>query len=222
MLAELAELHVDANARKDAFSDATTARREAMADAFRDQRDALFDDVLAGAPRTMADAVRGYAHRTDWALLDLVALAACSPLTPDAAGRLVAPRAFLYQALRMLDDAVDDHDTYKGGERTLLGELRTRPSWAPPELAGTLVPMTMMVVHACTQLDAEDVALAQRTLGGMLVEATPRDWTVIRYRELVEAKMVSYGMLLYRPVALSFDEPALTTFLARSFFVSQL
>jgi len=213
---------------KDAFYLATQTRRSELFESLQRARDGLCDQLFAGPegpvePAAVPAGVRSYAARADWSLLDMVALATRTTAGPAELAAAVAPRALAYQALRMLDDVLDDHVDYKGGKPTLLGEFRADPALAPLAAAANLLPVAMIL--AGTELTAEDRALLQRTLRGMLLEYAPGPWTPELYQRMAYAKMVSYGQFLYRPVTDLFPEPVrarLEPFLATSFYLAQL
>jgi hypothetical protein len=204
-------------------------RRAELTRAIRCARDSLFDEAFGEQDALdcagVHAAVREYAARSDWSLLDLATLATCSDAPEDELAGRVAPHALAYQALRMLDDVLDDHTDYKGLGPTLLGELRQEPARAHLAVPGNLLPLTMMVVAASAALDDTDRRLMQQTLSGMLAEAVFDEWTVASYQTIAEAKMVSYGSFLYRPVLASFPQAvrdALYPFLKRSFYIGQI
>jgi hypothetical protein len=223
--------HSRHRAVKDIFYQATETGRADLLNAIQQARDRQFDDLFGPnlarpvvEPSSVPSAVRAYAARNDWALLDLVALAACTPAPAAKLAEAVAPRALIYQALRMLDDVLDDHATYKGGNPTLLGEFRRDRKLSRLAVAANLLPMAMMLAGP-PELSCEDRSLVRETLRGMLLEYGDGKWTFDRYREMAYAKMVAYGQFLYRPVVCCFPEQTcgqLEEFLAKSFYLGQL
>lgn len=169
-----------------------------------------------------------YFDRSDWALLDMIALAACTSVPAEQVSDAVAANALLYHALRMLDDVLDCHQDYKGGQRTLFGELSGDAETVQLASAGNLLPVMIMMASTITstKLTEEDRRLIERTLMGMLHESFPGSIRSLEsYREIAMAKMGAYGLFLYRPVLLMFEaatQKRLERFLARSFFVSQV
>ncbi len=189
--------------------------------------DYLFDEVgTSRAFSRLVEGIRDYAARSDWALLDLVALAACADDSSTDLAATIAPRALLYHALRMLDDVLDGHSNYKGGNPTLLGELQGDAELRHAAVAGNLIPLIMMIVRIGPGLHADDRTLVERTLLGMLHECVcTAHASLDYYREVAREKMVAYGFLLYRAALEFFDSgirSTLENFLARSFYISQI
>jgi hypothetical protein len=228
------ELHAINRPRKDSFYQGSTERRRRLFAGIKDSRNRLLDDLFARVAdvRPESEQLRqvrlklyDYYDRSDWALLDLVALAACTTATVEDVCDAIAPNALLYHSLRMLDDVLDAHHDYKGGARTLFGELSLNTE--PSHLAShaNLIPAMMMMAGTSATLAAEDRRLLERTLIGMLHESFPGNWrSPESYRQIAAAKMGAYGLFLYRPVLLMFDSATRDTlepFLVRSFLISQ-
>jgi len=225
---DLAAVH---RPRKDDFYRRSEEQRRLLFDAIKRARNNLLDEVFARVSEARAESapladVRrktfAYFDRSDWALLDLVALASCTDCAADHVAAAVAPNALAYHSLRMLDDVLDGHLTYKGGLQTLFGELTAAEGPGAASQANLLI--AMMIV-ASTSLEAGDRTLLERTLIGMLHEAFPGDTqTPESYERIALAKMGAYGLFLYRPVLALFPSavrPPLERFLTRSFVVSQ-
>jgi hypothetical protein len=230
----LQELHAVHRPLKDSFYQRTAGPRDALFAAIKAARNRLLDDLFArvaaarpeSAPLARLRArIYSYFDRSDWAMLDLVALAACTTVPVDQAAAALAPNALVYHSLRMLDDVLDGHHDYKGGAKTLFGELMEDGD--APHLAAHANLLTAMIVMASTTaaLTGDERQLLERTLIGMLHESFPGEWrSPESYRQIAAAKMGAYGLFLYRPIV-GFFEPAaqqtLEPFLVRSFVISQ-
>jgi hypothetical protein len=231
----LQALHEAHRPRKDLFYQRTTQYRSQLFTSIKKSRNRLLDDIFVrvGDARVESESliqlrtgIYDYFDRSDWTFVDLIALAACTSVPPEQVADLVAPNALVYHSLRMLDDVLDGHHDYKGGERTLFGVLSDDAGKSHLASAGNLIPAMIVMATASVRLPAEERQLIERTLIGMLHESFPGDWnTAESYRQIALAKMGAYGMFLYRPVLLLFNAPdraELDAFLVRSFFVSQL
>src|SRR5262249_46304113 len=108
---------------KGEFYRRTEERRAFLYDLVRRSRDHYLGALLrrgiedqSRAPELaeIAQMVSTYASSSDWALLDLIALAACCTQPPERIAVSLSPVITAYQALRMVDDVIDGHLTYKG------------------------------------------------------------------------------------------------------------
>jgi geranylgeranyl pyrophosphate synthase len=207
---------------KKAFYDRTAELREKLLEEIRSARDALLREMFilagldgpeSGALGEIAEEIRRYNRFCDWAVFDLVALAACLP--------------FLH-AFRIGDDVVDDHEDYKRGAPTALGNLRRSVAVRDAAQVANLLSCFMMVFEAAGRLDLGDRRLALHTLAGALRESLPAARrTLADYRRMVDGKMVCYAFLIYRPAVERLAVPAATRaaferFLKRSFFLAQI
>jgi hypothetical protein len=231
----LKELDDNHRPHKDAFYKQTAAKRPSVFDLMKRARDRRLEQLFsrsiaaqsgAAVLSSVATLVCDYASRSDWALLDLVALASSLPQPGEEIALSLAPTMVAYHALRMLDDVIDGHHDYKGRFPTLLGRIHGLFDGRGSEAACNLLPLLLMVFDSAHELTSEGRAFAERTLMGMLDEAIAGDITTLpRYRQMTEGKMVSYGMLLYAP-ALGFLDPAsrrpVSRFLRLSFFLAQI
>ncbi len=220
---------------KDRFYRCTAGRRAGLFVCIKQARNRLLDEIFdrinhvrgASPPLSrLQEEMYAYFERSDWALLDMIALAACTAAAVDKVAEAVASHALIYHSLRMLDDVLDSHYDYKGGSRTLLGELCADAATKGAASAGNLIPAMIIMASNCARLSTADRDLVERTLIGMLHESfSGSRCTLESYRAIAMAKMGAYGLFLYRPVLLLFDESArskLETFLERTFFVSQV
>jgi hypothetical protein len=230
----LARLHADHAPAKDVFYEATSTRRQALFDAIRSARDGRLDAMEqrvreAGSPSPALAHVlaggRGYFARSDWAMLDMVALAACTDAPVQELSDAIAPGAVLYHCLRMLDDVLDGHDDYKGGSRTLYGEVR-QASGDVSAVHANVLPAVLLVLQEGPTIPVEQRALLERTLSGMLHESFPAaPLDVEGYLQIASAKMGAYGRFLYAPAIARFgssDRDAVDAFLLESFVWSQV
>ncbi len=79
--------------------------------------------VLTTASTGLAREAVEYLHCCDWALYDVFALAVAIGADGTAVEALIGP-VLVYQSLRLVDDVVDGHRSYKGAYETLYGYLR--------------------------------------------------------------------------------------------------
>ncbi len=232
LLKEIDEKHRD---KKDHFYRQTTTRRAALLDAVEQVRDRRLGELLTrrtsslkiSAPiYELSKLVSDYARRSDWALFDVVALGSCLAQPSERIANRLTPAIIAYQALRMLDDVIDEHYNYKGRYPTLLGSIHGLIGGRVGEMASNLIPILLMIIDVSSELAEEERIFMQRTLAGMLDEAISGDIAnLTRYREMTEGKMVSYGMLLYSPI-LGLCDPDRCSFLGRflrhSFYIAQV
>jgi len=135
-----------------------------------------------------------------------------SPVAVDALGLGLLG----YAAGRLVDDGIDDHDSYKGRHRSLVGALRARWPEAPPHQACvqsvyigfSLFHFTLRRMHqsghadwadqACRMFDALSVGVLAETL---LVPPVQPDV----YRRVIRRKSVAYNLILYKTFLASAD-----------------
>ena len=194
---------------KDYFYQRTSEKRRQIGSAVRKRRaqalNAMFEpgrDVWldSDALSQVRSSLYAYFDLCDWSFLDMIALAAATPSSPIAVATAVVPSAIAYHALRMLDDILDGHHDYKGGAPTLLGELSRSDALRGGAVAANLIPAMLAMLRAGRQLRAEDRALLEGTLLGMLHEAfSDNNSSVQTCLRIAERKMGCYGLLLYRP-----------------------
>lgn len=201
--------------------------RACLLRAIQEERDLLLQRSALALPRAHSaalDPVREYAHDSDWALLDAIALASCSDVPTAVLARDMAGRSLLFQAIRMLDDGLDEHESYKGAYPTALNRLRSRfDDGHGTSLHWLLVAMTLCAGASST--DPRGTAHALRTLGGMIGELFLAESSGEEdYEGMAEGKMVQYGLLVYEPVIDLFAGPrlALDDFVRRSLHLGQI
>ena len=231
----LQKLHAYHLPRKGSFYHRSAERRRTLLIRITEMRNTLLDEMFERIKDVqirsqlllqLRKKLYDYFTRSDWALVDMVALAACTSVEVDEVSRAVAPNALLYHSLRMVDDVLDLHQDYKGGEPTLFGELSANSETACLAIAGNLIPAMIMMANMSAKLTKEDRYLFERTLIGALHESLAgNSCTRESYRRIAVAKMGAYGLFLYHPVVFMFKPAAqgrLEQFLKRSFFVAQM
>ncbi|OLT35190.1 hypothetical protein BJF79_07045 [Actinomadura sp. CNU-125] len=225
-LAGLNEAHKPA---KDSFYADTEGQRGTLLKEVRRARDQLLATFMAPAQRrwpdleTLSRETLEYARRCDWTLIDLVALAAALRVGPAELGRRLASPLLAYQALRMLDDVIDGHLDYKGGYETFYGVmLRARGSDTARGL--TICTAAALLAEGTRHLDDPQVRQLHETLASATRELHgigPNEH--LDYLHMVAGKMGAYSSIIYGPVLADVAEAqAVTKFLARTFFVSQV
>jgi hypothetical protein len=217
---------------KQAFFDATDTARADLLREVAAARDAMLDVVLgrndptalASAPVRAAIASIGrYAGASDWNLIDVGVLALCLPDRGDAVTERLAAASLAFHALRMVDDAIDGHRSYKNDYPTMLGELTVRQDTASAASTVTLLAALPLLCEGLCRCPSINDAL-QRTVFGALHEALATD-PRREYDAIVVGKMVSYGLVLYGPVIAAIEQQerrAVTAFLQASFRLGQL
>lgn len=231
-LDRLRELLDEHDPAKDRFMTASSDRRANILDALVTARDALLERALgerrSGLPicsitSNLASALHRYATISDWAIYDAIQLAACLPFDSRRLGEALAPRALLFLSIRMLDDSIDGHVTYKGHYATIVGELKTSTEHA---IEVNTIASLLIGLEASRQVDPEDLALAQTTLHGQLFEFDPvAADSLASYESMVTAKMVAYGLVVYGPLLRAIEPPfrhAVDGFVRRSLMLGQV
>jgi hypothetical protein len=219
-------------AAKQAFFDETASARTELLDGVAAARDAILDALLArndpvaqSSPQVqpVLSALRRYARCSDWNLIDVSALALCLPERDRHLVTSLAAASLSFHALRMVDDAIDGHHSYKGSYPTMLGELATRPETRPTATTATLLAALPLLCEGLARCPSINDAL-QRTVFGALHELLACD-PRREYDAIVDGKMVSYGLVLYGPVLGAMapvDRESATAFLRASFRIGQL
>ena len=224
-------LRAAAVVQKDQFYSATPARRAELFAAIKTARNRLLDDSVrevtqflepSSGLNVVLERMRHYFDQSDWALLDLVALATCLDAPVDAIATKLAPNALMYHCLRMVDDVLDVHHHYKGGAQTLFGYLAER---GYDGVHGNILPATLLIARHAHLLPPRERQLFERTTIGMLHESFPAPVVTLNdYRRIAAGKMGSYGSFLYSPVVAMFasHSAAIVDFLDESFVLSQV
>lgn len=173
-----------------------------------------------------------YATWMQWSLWDLPTFAvAIRPKLADFRAAVTAC-GLVYTAIRVFDDLVDQHYTYKGRHDTLLAALAAdqvpaRKATALSGLAGLLLCFDGL--HRLTGTDesvpAATVAVlvgsVRRAVIGAIMEFTDAHaWTLAEYRRLVQLKNVDYWRALYAAVDPHLESP-LYPFLAGYYELAQ-
>lgn len=212
------------------FYEETAMQRERMFAAVRLQRDAWLQTELqplllrADTSWTCDEFVK-YANRCDWVLVDTLAFAACLPeRETEIVEGLVAP-LLMHLSIRLVDDAIDHHDRYKGGFDTLIGAYKQ--AGHPKELGETISVLLALALAWRTGASGqpESTEGAIRTVAAMVWEALSAHNDTTSYEQLAAAKMGDFGMLLYGPVVNHCERSLrapLTQFLRLSLLLGQM
>jgi hypothetical protein len=202
-LAQLESVRSRFVSARNRFHGATEEARSKLFFALRSRRDDEVRATLESGPGRPLDWLAGeaveYLHSCDWALLDVYALAVALGVDGSVVEELLGP-ALVYQSLRMVDDVVDGHRSYKGAYETLYGYLRRHYDESQARAFGLLAATAVGLRGAALlSAGAGTAEHARRTLVGMALELQPcrepED-----YLRMVDHKMVSYSRLIYGPV----------------------
>lgn len=217
---------------KRAFFAVTEGPRADLLKRIVERRNVSLDDIAEralrqthGNPR-VAETLQGlrrYAEASDWNLVDVVLLAAAAGTPTDSTIERLAGAALAFHALRMIDDVLDVHLTYKESYPTMLGDLCERLQSAPCASQATLLGALLLLCDGLLRSSSVHDVL-QHTIVGAMHESLAVDCER-EYDDIVVGKMVHYGLVLYGPVldgipAAHYDPVA--AFLKASFRVGQL
>ena len=168
------------------------------------------DLVLREPLEPMLAAVRDYLFWLQWVAWNAANLA---PLLGDdmsAPARRLAPALVAYSGLRLVDDGLDRHETYKGFRPTLLGWLvARRPPLAVDPAAYSAFVGLCVFAFALRRLGetsrpaaAREVArLFEGVAAGALAEpliGLPCEART--YEQIVRRKSAAYNLILYKPL----------------------
>jgi hypothetical protein len=168
------------------------------------------DLVLRPALDPMLAALREYAEWLVWVAWNPANLA---PLVGDDLGapaRRLAPALLAYAGLRLVDDGLDGHETYKGFKPTLLGWLRTRrpqPSVDVCAYSGFVgLCLFEFGVRRVDDVSGADAAREVATLfDGVAVGALAEPLVGLAcdartYEHIARRKSSAYNLILYKPL----------------------
>lgn len=218
--------------RKDAWYASTADQRSALWQVACAKRDEALSRMLtqgseaAGvrSPPGWREEIAAYARRCDWTLLDAVALGVALDADPEAVAEALAAPYLVYHSLRMVDDVIDRHVDYKGGEPTAWGTFRSQHGERADSLV--LLPALLMLVEHVPRLPVTLGDSVLQTIWGAIGELEGSGISDLpAYRRMVAGKMVSYSHLIYEPFTRSATGPirdGLWHFLDTSFYVGQL
>lgn len=120
----------------------------------------------------------------------------------------IAAAMLVYAGPRLMDDALDNHLSYKGKRTTLVGELEathaqldgaTRRSYAM--LAGTWVMLygiDRLRRHCGPELALTTQRICERVALGGIVEGLGKPSTLAEFQHIIQMKSVWYDEILYR------------------------
>jgi SAM-dependent methyltransferase len=192
---------------------------------------------LSGGNRTCADLgekVTSYLDWLQWTFWDLPHFALALSIPETRLRKAVQTCGMAYLSLRIFDDVVDRHFTYKGRHGTLFGAFeRSRQTHQRAEgltiLAGLLVCFDGLSRLASRPgADEEDRAMLgssldalRRTVTGAILEMSPReDWDAAYYARLVNLKNVAFWQTLYSGLDPRHESP-IYPFLERYYATAQ-
>jgi SAM-dependent methyltransferase len=221
------------------------ARNEACVDSYRREISNGMDEALRrlredvdrisggnDVARRLSEQTSEYAGWMQWSLWDLPAFAVAIRPKPDAFRAAVIACGLVYTAIRIFDDLVDQHYSYKGRHDTLLAAIsddhaRPHEATALSSLAGLLlcfeglqrlsdpgqpIPATTLPVL---------VSSIRRAVVGAIMEFTDlHAWSLDSYSRLVRLKNVDYWRALYAAVDPQLESP-LYPFLERYYELAQ-
>lgn len=178
-------------------------------------RDAVVGAVLAPVQASL----RSYIQWLNWTAWNVSAIAPVLHRDLGGAAERLALATLAHSSLRLVDDAFDGHETYKGRHRSFFGELRaTRPDVAEHAAAGLSAFLGLWLfdrsLDALERKGHERAAAAVRTLFEQIVPGVVAElmWTggvsAPAYERIVSRKSVAYNMMLYKPFLVGV-EPAL-------------
>jgi len=226
----------------DAAAEAFLAARGADVETYRDlvsqgMKDALrrmeadTDDLAAGssAVRELVEQASGYVDWMQWCLWDLPLLAVALESEAEQFRCSVTACGIVYIAIRIFDDFIDQHYSYKGRHDTLLATVST--AYPHPQkaaglntLAGLLLCFQGLQALAEAGLTVtlhEVVGSVRRAVVGAIMEfADPHQWTQADYQRLVRLKNVDYWRVLYAGLDPAYSSP-LYPFLEKYYELAQ-
>ena len=121
-----------------------------------------------------------------------------------------------YAAGRLIDDGFDNHETFKGHRKNLVGALRSRNKSMPlyqicvqsAFIGFNLFHFALRRMRECSQIKcAEEVGhLFEVTSVGVIAECLVGPKVDIHlYRQIIRRKAVAYNMILYKPFLTGLD-----------------
>ncbi|MGH8883716.1 MAG: class 1 isoprenoid biosynthesis enzyme [Egibacteraceae bacterium] len=229
LLQYLYRQRLDHEPHKERFFAATHLERAALFREVTRVRDVFLDDCTALSRRDWPELdevwkeFSEYAHRCDWAILDAIVLATCLSKDPHKLGQQLGPCLLVYQAMRMIDDVVDDHLHYKRLYSTAYGILQL--SRGQVKARGlTFIAAAALLVHGVTRLPARTLCAVQAVATATLKEVDGLSLGNMEdYSRIVEGKMVAYSSIFYDPIIEDLEDcTEIRDFLARSFRLGQV
>jgi SAM-dependent methyltransferase len=203
---------------------------QGMKDALRRMR-AEIDDLAAGSSvaHELGEQASGYVDWMQWCLWDLPVLAVALESEADEFRCSVTACGIVYIAIRIFDDFIDQHYSYKGRHDTLLATVST--AYPDPQkaaglsaLAGLLLCFQGLQTLTEAGLAAtlhEVVGSVRRAVVGAIMEfADLHQWTPSEYQRLVRLKNVDYWRVLYVSLDPTYSSP-LYPFLEKYYELAQ-
>ncbi len=180
----------------------------------------------------LGEKTASYLDWLQWTFWDLPHFAIALSIPPERLRKAVQTCGMAYLSLRIFDDVIDRHFTYKGRHGTLFSLFeQSRLSHQRAEgltiLAGLLVCFDGLS-RLSESGEAEDRAMLRssldalrRTTIGAILEMSPReDWDADYYERLVQLKNVAFWQALYAGLDPRHESP-LYPFLERYYATAQ-
>jgi SAM-dependent methyltransferase len=202
-----------------AAAEAFLAARGADVEAYRNLvsqgiKDALsrmraeMDDLAAGSPvvHELGEQASAYVDWMQWCLWDLPVLAVALESEADTFRSAVMACGIVYISIRIFDDFIDQHYSYKGRHDTLLATVSTtypdlQKAAGLNTLAGLLLcfqGLQALTEAGLTATVHEVVGAVRRAVVGAIMEFDElHQWTPAQYQRLVKLKNVDYWRVLY-------------------------
>jgi hypothetical protein len=195
------------------FGDALITFKRAVQREFVAEIDRMCHSFVQGPLEAQAGpvvaALREYTGWLGWCVWCSSHLAPPLELVRDQDVRRVAAALLVYCGPRLIDDAIDDHRSYKGKQETLLGRLIAAFPNVPEASircqAGLLgswlifYGLQRLERHGLSESAARTMRLCERIAPGAVLEdlhAGPFSWE--QYSQIVALKAVHYDEILYR------------------------
>jgi SAM-dependent methyltransferase len=225
LLQQIAELEQECTAAATAF----LARHGPAIDGYRKLISTGIDDALAGVRDHVGTASGGdesaarlaghleeYVSWMQWSLWDIPVLAVAMAKEPDEFRDSVVACGLVFIAVRLFDDAIDQHLSYKGRHDTLLGTLsesNPRQANGLSVLAGLLLCFEGLERLAQRdhdgggQITAVLRSVRNAVVGAIMEFGDSGERSLEEYLRLVRLKNVDYCRSLYASLDPTFSSP---------------
>ena len=169
-------------------------------------------DRISGGNRLcimLAEQIEDYVSWMQWSLWDLPYFAISIRPEPEHFRKAVAACGMVYIAIRIFDDIIDQHFSYKGRHATLMETLRQSDVDSKQLQGLTILSGLLLCFEGFYQLlDADREtnlpilhrvldSLRRTVIGAMLEYSSGEDWSMDFYNRLVALKNVDYWHSIY-------------------------
>lgn len=196
-------------------------------------RQAFSADAIRAGAAAFVQHLGGYVGWLGWSSWCASHLAMPLGLSGDADTRRLAAAMLVYAGPRVMDDALDNHHTYKGKRTTLVGALaQSHPQLddgqrrAYAMLAGTwimLAGIERLHRHAGESAALTTLRICERIPPGILLEGMGSGQAnLAEYQEILQMKSIWYDEILYRNLLDPCPTPLRTTVLQATAHLSRL